>query len=51
MAKDLFHKNAQESLEKEGWKISADPLQIYISKKNYLEIDLAAKNVFLAEKD
>ncbi len=50
MAKDLFHKNARESLEKEGWKISADPLRIYISKKDYLEIDLAAENAFLAEK-
>lgn len=50
MAKDLFHQNARQALEKEGWEISADPLRIYISKKDYLEIDLAAENVFMAEK-
>ena len=50
MAKDLFHQNAREALEKEGWEISADPLRIYISKKDYFEIDLAAENVFMAKK-
>lgn len=51
MAKDLFHNNVRRALEKESWKISADPLRIYISETAYLEIDLAAENVFMAEKD
>lgn len=51
MAKDLFHINARKALENEGWKITADPLRIPISETAYLEVDLAAENVFLAEKD
>lgn len=50
MARDLFHSNARAALEKEDWIISADPLRIYISKKDYLEVDLAAENVLMAEK-
>ena len=50
MAKDLFHQNAREALEKAGWQISADPLRIYISETAYLEIDLAAENVLMAER-
>lgn len=51
MAKDIFHPNAREALENEGWKISADPLRIYISDTAYLEIDLAAESVFKAERN
>ena len=50
MAKDLFHQNVREALEGEGWTISADPLRVYISQKDYLEIDLAAENTLMAEK-
>ncbi|HKK77111.1 MAG TPA: XisH family protein [Saprospiraceae bacterium] len=50
MAKDLFHSNVKTALEKDGWIISADPLRLYISDTAYLEIDLAAENMLLAEK-
>ncbi|MEL6718176.1 MAG: element excision factor XisH family protein [Bacteroidota bacterium] len=50
MAKDLFHSNAREALEKSGWHISADPLRIYISDTAYLEVDLAAENMLMAER-
>ena len=50
MAKDHFHENARQALEKNGWSISADPLRIYISDTAYMEIDLAAENTFMAEK-
>lgn len=50
MAKDIFHNNVREALEKDGWTISLDPLRIYISKIAYYEIDLAAENVFAASR-
>lgn len=50
MAKDHFHENARKALEDAGWSISADPLRVYISQKDYLEIDLAAENMLMAEK-
>ncbi|MEM6319699.1 MAG: element excision factor XisH family protein [Bacteroidota bacterium] len=50
IAKDYFHNCVKEALEKENWEISADPLRIYISETAYLEIDLAAENVFAAER-
>jgi len=50
MAKDIFHNNAREALQKDGWNISKDPLRIYISDVDYMEIDLAAEGVFTAEK-
>ncbi|MEM8525921.1 MAG: element excision factor XisH family protein [Bacteroidota bacterium] len=50
MAKDLFHDNAKEALQDAGWNISADPLRIYTSDTTYLEIDLAAENILLAER-
>ncbi len=30
MAKDLLHQNVREALEKEGWKITNDPMRIPI---------------------
>lgn len=51
MAKDIFHNNVREALEKDGWHISKDPLRIYISDSDYMEIDLAAESLFTAEKE
>ncbi|MEM1326986.1 MAG: element excision factor XisH family protein [Bacteroidota bacterium] len=48
MARDLFHANAREAIEKIGWTISADPLRLYISDTAYLEVDLAAENILMA---
>lgn len=44
MARDIFHPNVREALEKDGWKITADPLRINI-EETHLEIDLAAENL------
>jgi len=51
MAKDIYHNNVREALEKEGWTITRDPLRVYITQKAYVDIDIAADNVFSAEKD
>ena len=50
MAKDLFHFNVREALEKERWNITDDPLRIPIDG-SHLEVDLAAEMVFGAERD
>jgi XisH protein len=49
MARDLFHKNVREALEKEGWHVTSDPLRIDLDE-TYVEIDLAAEMIFAAEK-
>lgn len=41
MAKDLFHTNVKTALEKDGWKITEDPLRVPIDG-THLEVDLAA---------
>lgn len=50
MAKDLFHESVKVALMKEGWTITKDPLVIRIDRVK-LEIDLAAEQVFAAERD
>jgi hypothetical protein len=49
MAKDIFHENVREALQKEGWKITSDLLRIDLDE-TYVEIDLAAEMVFAAER-
>jgi XisH protein len=49
MARDLFHQVVKEALEAEGWTITADPFIIKTIGLR-LEIDLAAEQVFAAEK-
>ncbi len=49
MARDLYHNAVRTALEKEGWKITADPYKIRYGRVNY-EIDLAAENVFAADR-
>jgi hypothetical protein len=49
MARDLFHFNVKEALEKENWQITNDPLRIPIDG-SHLEIDLAAEMIIGAEK-
>ncbi|MFN0036100.1 MAG: element excision factor XisH family protein [Saprospiraceae bacterium] len=50
MAKDLFHQNVRDALEKEGWTITHDP---YILKHRGLrmEVDLGAEKMIAAERD
>ncbi len=51
MAKDIYHQVVKQALEKEGWKITHDPLRLFDKdvKIDY-EIDLAAEKLLFAEK-
>lgn len=42
MAKDRFHNAVRTALEKEGWTITADPLEMNVGDVDF-EIDLAAE--------
>lgn len=48
MAKDRFHAVVRTALEKEGWKITADPYEINVDDVDF-EIDLAAEQLLAAE--
>lgn len=49
MAKDKYHQQVREALEKDGWKITHDPYKIMLGRrKGY--IDLGAE-IIAAEKD
>ena len=48
MAKDRFHDVVRTALEKEGWKITADPYSINVDDVDF-EIDLAAEQLLAAE--
>jgi hypothetical protein len=49
MARDRFHGAVRRALEKDNWRITADP---YIVRFDYtaVEIDLAAEQLFAAER-
>lgn len=48
MAKNRFHDVVRIALEKEGWKITADPYEINVDDIDF-EIDLAAEQLLAAE--
>jgi XisH protein len=51
MAKrDKFHNQVRRALEKEGWSITDDPLELRIGGMEF-EIDLGAEKIIGAEKD
>jgi len=50
MAKDRFHDVVRNGLEKDGWKITADPYEINVDDVDF-EIDLAAEQLLGAERD
>jgi XisH protein len=49
-AKDLYHDIVRTALEKEGWKITADPLILTFVPKRQLKIDLGAERLIGAER-
>lgn len=49
MAKDFYHKNVFEALEKDGWRITHDPYPINVDDVGY-EIDFGAEPLIAAEK-
>jgi hypothetical protein len=50
MAKDRFHYIVRNALEKDGWKITADPYVINVDDVDF-EIDLAAEELVGAERE
>lgn len=49
MAKDFYHKNVREALEKDGWLVTHDPYSIKVEDIGY-EIDFGAEPLIAAEK-
>jgi hypothetical protein len=50
MARDIYHKHVKEALEKEGWKITADPF-ILTYAETRLDVDLGAEKLIEATRD
>lgn len=48
--RDIYHQAVKNALEKEGWKITADPLLIKIGGVK-LYVDLAAERLIEAERN
>jgi XisH protein len=51
MAKDRFHDVVKIALEREGWKITHDPLTLRVDAVTDLHIDLGAEMLLAAERD
>lgn len=49
MAKDIYHDNVREALEKDGWRITHDPYPVSVEDVGY-EIDFGAEPLIAAEK-
>ncbi|MFN0015475.1 MAG: element excision factor XisH family protein [Saprospiraceae bacterium] len=49
MAKDKYHENVRQTLEKDGWKITEDPYFLMVGKRRGY-IDLGAERIIVAEK-
>jgi XisH protein len=50
MAKDFYHENMREALEKDGWRITHDPYPLKVDDVGY-EIDFGAEPLIGAEKE
>ena len=49
MARDIFHQNVCEALEKDGWTITHDPLTLQAGERK-VRVDLGAERLIVAEK-
>lgn len=49
-ARDKYHYEFREALEKEGWKITHDPYNLKVDGKRNYPIDLGAEKILAAEK-
>ena len=49
-AKDLYHDNVKNSLVKDDWKITHDPLRIRLARGRNLFVDLGAERLLAAER-
>ena len=50
MAKDIYHDTVRTALEKDGWKITDDPLTLKVGGRSAF-VDLGAEKLFAAEKE
>lgn len=50
MAKDIYHNHVREALEKDGWKITADPFILTYAETRF-DVDLGAERLIEATKD
>jgi XisH protein len=50
-AKDIYHDLVKAALQKDGWKITHDPLILTFIPKRQLKIDLGAERLIGAEKE
>jgi hypothetical protein len=50
MARDFYHNNVREALEKDGWRITNDPYTLKVDDIGY-EIDFGAEPLIAAEKE
>jgi XisH protein len=50
MARDFYHENVREALEKDGWQITHDPYPVKVDDVSY-EIDFGAEPLLAAEKE
>jgi XisH protein len=51
MARDLYHQNVREALEKDGWVITHDPYFIKLGGRDSVEADLGAEKMLQAVRD
>lgn len=49
-AKDIYHDTVKRALEKDGWTITKENLQLRWGRK-YTYVDIAAEKLFIAEKE
>lgn len=50
-ARDQYHQNVRQALEKDGWTITHDPYRLKLARKKNLYIDIGAEQLIAAEKD
>lgn len=49
MARDAYHQAVRIAIEKDGWQITHDPLELKFGNIGF-EVDLAAQEVIAAER-
>jgi hypothetical protein len=50
-ARDIYHDTVKSALQKDGWRITDDPLVLTFNPKRQLKIDLGAEKLLGAQKD
>jgi XisH protein len=50
-ARDIYHETVKSALQKDGWRITDDPLVLTFNPKRQLKIDLGAERLLGAQKE